>query len=134
MTPDPTTLDDAANGVLEAALGELLVATEALYEALSLDRVATEAEPDELLAAYHERERSFERLRTTPRPAGWRPSAVARACLERIRELDGEMLALGEASATALRGERHGLQRRRQAIHSQLSGEREQPRLITVKA
>ena len=125
---------DALEGHVEAALAGLCVATEALHALLSLERVTTDAEPAELAAAYCARERSFEQLRSIPRPADWTPSAAARACLERIRELDAEMLALGEASATALRGERNGVQRRRQAIHSQLAGERAGPRVITVKA
>ena len=131
---NPASTQGAASGDFEAALGELLVATETLHEMLSLDRVTTDLEPEELAAAYLGREQSFERLRSIDRPAAWTASAAARACLERIRELDGEMLALGGASVTALRGERHGLARRRQAIHSQLAGDRDEPRLITVKA
>ena len=131
---NPTSQEDGPHGDFEVALGLLRVATESLHALLSLDRVTTDTEPAELAAAYRERELCFDRLKSIQRPAGWSPSAAARATLERIHALDDEMLALGKAGATALRGERHGMQRRRQAIQSQLAGERSEPRLIAVKA
>lgn len=128
--------DEVSGCAVEAAVRELLEATLALVETLSMDpgTGGKEPAPEELAAAFRVREQRFERLRALPRPPDWVATAATRACLERVRELDASMLAFGEASAVALRGERHGLQRRRQAIHSQLARDRAEPRLLTLKA
>lgn len=119
---------------LEAAVAALLVSTEALHRALAIELAEGESDGAALAAAFEARARAFESLRAGHDPERWDPSSAIRAALERVRALDDEMLVLGMAGAASLQGERHGLQRRRSAMHAQLTRDRDEPRLIAVKA
>ena len=115
-------------GGFEHACLALLGATEALADCIMAD-----VEAEELAAAFEARDSAFVALRAITRQ-GAAPNAAGRAALDRIRQLDEAMIAAGESLVGALRDERHDLHRRRSAIQAHASREREEPRLVTVKA
>ena len=114
-------------GLLDAVKG-LLDATEALHDA-----VVAAVDPKSLDSALLRRDIAFELLRECADQETILPPA-ARACLDRVKALDEEMLEHGIAVVGQLRGERRSVQRRRSAIQAHAKRERGEPRLLTVKA
>lgn len=117
-----------AGGPLDQALAALREVTERLNECVSGD-----ASPEDLSAAYHERESSFDAVRGLV-ASGEALGAEGRAQLRRVRELDVALIALGAARSDTVREARRDLARRRNAIHAHGSREREAPRALTLKA
>ena len=113
---------------LEAHATRLLAATEALHRALDPD-----GPTDALRAAWHDRVTAFEAFRDAIE-AGDPVGPSVRACIDRVRELDAELIGEGARLVSAIRSERHGLDRRRAAIQAHGSRERPEPRAVIVKA
>lgn len=117
---------------LDAALLELLDATEALCAALADDSPA-EAWAERLAR----RDRAFaevERAATLPGGGRGAPGAGGRACLERIAELDAAILQAGGQELARVQRERLALGGRRRAVSAHALQPRETPRVVTVKA
>ena len=106
----------------------MLESTESIHQALLGD-----GDLEALLPAYEARESAFEELRVTV-GTGARVDAASRAALDRMHELDSEILALGFSRADAIRNEQQALRRRRSAIKAHGSRERIEPKVLTIKA
>lgn len=113
---------------IEEIAVDLLDASEAIHAAL-----LGSGDLDSLGLAYDQRASAFGELQGAC-PVGTELSIAARACIDRVRALDHEIFGLGAGAVEALRGERNALQRRRSAIQAHATREREEPRLITLKA
>ena len=124
------TLDRDGRSVnrLERAAQELLEATEALHAGVTGD--IGNADLDRL---FERRERAFAGLRCLVGDGG-ESGPGFRARLARIRVLDREILELGSALVSRVRGQRQALQRRRSAVQAHASRNRGEPRLVTMKA
>lgn len=116
----PSELDRAALVLLEV--------TEGLAECLM-----EEAGAEALAAAYERRDAAYRSL-CAAAADGTAASPAGRAALARVQQLDEAMMAAGSALIEALRGERRGLSRRRSAAQAHAGREREEPRLLTLKA
>lgn len=126
---DASDLSDSAGtpSVLDRAALVLLEVTEGLAEC-----VMEEAEAEALEAAYERRDAAYQALCAAA--DGTVASPAARAALARVQQLDEAMMSAGSALVEALRGERRGLSRRRSAAQAHAGREREEPRLLTLKA
>jgi len=113
---------------LEACATQLLSATEGLHDAL-VDEASTEAVGE----AFAKRVAAFEALRVAVESGG-RVGPTVRACLDRVRALDAELIGRGAELASAAQTERHALGRKRAAIQAHGSRERPEPRAVIVKA
>ena len=116
----------------EASLFALLEATEALWASL-----ADGASPDVQVERLARRERAFAEVEQASSAArGGRPvpGAGARACLDRIAELDAAILQAGRAELDRLQRERLALGGRRRAVTAHGLQPRETPRVVTIKA
>lgn len=120
--------DHAEQRGVESTLSELLEATQALF-----DRVAEDAPVSQLDAAYAQRSDAFEALR---RLAEGSPLKAPRAVrlIERICELDAELLEGAQQLASDLRADRSTITRARHAITAHTAKERSEPRLLAVRA
>lgn len=118
-----------ASGPVVALLEELLAATEEI-RAGALGETALER----LVEAHARRDRAYHALVAGVDPARFVPCDRARTLLAQIRELDAELIRLGERLPRALRGRRHALQRRRSALQAHAARERDEPRVVTLKA
>ena len=123
---------DLPAGVLEESVFELLAATELLWQALA---ESSPSEDWDLLL-----ERRGAALRSLAQGVAGDSGTLsvipvaARACLERIAELDGAILQTGGEALLQLQKERMDLGRRRRAVLAHGLQEREMPRAVTVKA
>ena len=117
---------------LEAPLLELLAATESLFAALAGTQSREEWETflDRRSLAFTELERVTSAERGVRSPV----TAAARACLDRIAELDGAMLVAGREGLVRLQQERLALGSRRRAVLAHGVREREVARAVAVKA
>ncbi|HEB90954.1 MAG TPA: hypothetical protein ENI85_15375 [Deltaproteobacteria bacterium] len=113
---------------LDGALQALLEATEALHEG-----VTGGIGESDLDGLFERRKRAFEDLRRRVGEGG-EPGPGGRARLVRIRSLDREILELGAALVSQVRGQRQALQRRRSAVQAHTTRDRSEPRLVTMKA
>ncbi len=116
---------------LERAALELLEATEALHVGVTRD--VGEAGDVDLDRLFARRKGAFEDLRRLVEEGG-EPGPDVRARLARIRVLDREILELGSALVSQVRGQRQALQRRRTAVQAHTTRDRGEPRLVTMKA
>ncbi len=117
---------------LETPLLALLAATESLFAAL-----AGTQSPEEWEAFLDRRRLAFAELeRVSSAERGARPpvTAAARACLDRIAELDRAMLDAGREGLVRLQQERLALGSRRRAVLAHGVREREVARAVAVKA
>ena len=117
---------------LETPLLALLAATEALFQAL-----AGPQSPEAWNACLERRNLAFAELeRAASGERGARPpvTAAARACLDRIAELDAAMLVAGRDGLARLQQERLALGGRRRAVLAHGVREREVARAVAVKA
>lgn len=117
---------------LETPLLALLAATESLFAAL-----AETEPPEEWEASLDRRNRAFAELEQASSAeciASAPVTAAARACLERIAELDGAILAAGREGLVRLQQERIALGSRRRAVQAHGVREREIARAVAVKA
>ena len=117
------------SGVAPAAQA-LLVATEALHAAVTS---AEGVDASELAMLDEARTRAFDALAGACE-AGLVVTSAVRATIARVRALDAEIIAHGQAVAAALREERGDLMRRRAAIQGHAQRARSEPRVIAVKA
>ena len=113
---------------IDAMASELLAVTEEIHSGLM-----EAGEVDRATSAFDRREILFSQLQRAS-AEGEALSAGGRTSIDRVRALDAEILALGDQRVEKIRGERHGLLRRRSAIAAHSRREREEPRLITLKA
>jgi len=116
-----------SHSALDRAALALLDVTEGLAECIMDD-----AEAELLASAFERRDVAYQALCSVA--DGSAPSPAARAALERVHQLDEAMMAAGTSLLEALRGERRGLSRRRSAVQAHAGREREEPRLLTLKA
>ncbi len=116
----------------EASLLRLLEATESLWTALA-DSAPAEVW-EERIAGREAAYLAVERAASTPEGGRRAVGAVARACLERIAELDGAMLGAGREELARMQRERVALGSRRRAVLAHGQKPREAPRAVTVKA
>ena len=127
-------MPNAANQekIEEAAWG-LLASTEKLFEA-----VAEGAEAEVLAEVYSGREAAFSAFRDAVEIAGGpgrAPLSVqAKASLKRVADFDTDLIAAGTTLVGALQDEKRELGRVRSAIQKHAVREREQPRVLTIKA
>lgn len=126
--------------LLETPLLALLAATESLFATLagtpSLEGSLAES-PEDWTALLDRRNTAFAELeQAASRDAGARPpvTAAARACLERIAELDRALLDAGREGLVRLQQERLALGSRRRAVLAHAVREREIARAVAVKA
>lgn len=119
--------------LIEEAATVLLSSTETLMEA-----VAEGAEAEVLSEVYSGREAAFEIFRAAIEGGGGPGKAPlsehARECLQRVSSFDADLIAAGTTLADALRDEKKELGQVRSAIQKHSVREREQPRLLTIKA
>jgi hypothetical protein len=124
--------DEHEKAVEEAAL-VLLTSTEKLIEA-----VAEGAEAEVLAEVYSGREAAFVIFRDAVEVAGGPKSAPisahSRDCLQRVASFDADLIAVGATLVDALRDEKKSLGQARSAIQKHSVREREQPRVLTIKA
>lgn len=92
-----------------------------------------DASPEALSQAYDLREAAFEVLKSAIE-SGESLDAAGRAHVARVRELDAALVEAGAALSESTRGERQDLQRARSVIQAHAARERDQPRLVAVKA
>ncbi len=118
---------------IEQAASVLLSSTEKLMEAL-----AEGAEAEALAVVYSGREAAFTIFRDAVETAGGPKvasiSVHARDCLQRISSFNADLIAVGTTLVDALRDEKKELGQVRSAIQKHSAREREQPRLVTIKA
>lgn len=117
---------------LEMPLLALLAATESLFATL-----AETPSPEDWTALLERRNAAFADLeQAASRAAGARPpiTAAARACLERIAELDRAILDAGREGLVRMQQERLALGCRRRAVQAHGVRERELARAVAVKA
>lgn len=117
---------------LESPLLALLAATESLFAVL-----AESQSPEEWDAVLDRRSLAFaevERAASAEQSARSPVTAAARACLDRIAELDAAMLVAGQDGLARLQQERLALGGRRRAVLAHGMREREVARAIAVKA
>ena len=113
---------------LDRAAVDLQRATEGLTAAL-----LGEVSPERLVDAQAVRDEAFRALRTRIE-SGERLGETGQAMLQRVRELDVELIALGKTLQQAIQGERRDLSRRRRTIGAHARRERGTARALTVKA
>lgn len=117
---------------LETPLLALLAATESLFAGL-----AEAPSPEDWTALLDRRNTAFADVeQAATLAAGARPfvTAAARACLERIAELDRALLEAGREGLVRLQQERLALGSRRRAVQAHGVRERELARAVAVKA
>lgn len=117
---------------LETQLLALLAATESLF-----DSIAGSESPEDWAALLERRVAAFTALQQAASGGGGirRPvTAAARACLERIGELDRALLDAGREGLARLQQERLALGNRRRAVSAHGVRERDLARAIAVKA
>lgn len=123
----------AAEKTIDQAALVLLESTEQLFEA-----VAEGADADALVEVYSGREAAFAVFRDAVESAGGPQCAPiserARESLQRVAFFDADLIAAGTSLVEALRGEKRDLARVRSAIKKHSVREREQPRVVTIKA
>ena len=116
---------------LETPLLALLAVTESLFATL-----AGTPSPEDWTALLERRNTAFADLEhAASRDAGPRTpvTAAARACLERIGELDRALLEAGREGLVRLQQERLALGSRRRAVQAHGVRERELARAVAVK-
>jgi hypothetical protein len=113
---------------VDRAASDLQRVTEELATALLGDVM-----PGQLVAAHAARDQAFGALRARVE-AGERLGEAGQEALRMVRELDVELIALGETLQQTIRGERRDLARRRRTIAAHARRERVLPRALTVKA
>lgn len=144
----------ALHSALGRAVKELLTATEALSESLARTFVVsfTEASQEDefgsesgtesedvgtglmlLTQAYAAREEAFEAVEAAA-AGGAAADAATRSMLNRIAELDREMLKSGAAEFGVVRDALQTISKQRCAVAAHQAREREGPRLIAIKA
>ena len=118
---------------IEEAAFVLLSSTEKLMEA-----VVEGAEAEVLAEVYSGREAAFAIFRDAVELAGGPKSAPisghARECIQRVSSFDADLIAAGTTLVDALRDEKNELGHVRSAIQKHSVRERQQPRLLTIKA
>ena len=119
--------------IIEDAACVLLSTTESLMEA-----VAEGAEPELLAEGYSDRAAAFLFFRESVEGAGGPGNAPisshTRDCLQRVSSFDADLIEVGTTLVDALRDEKKELGQVRAAIQKHSVREREQPRVVTIKA
>ncbi|MFK7898868.1 MAG: hypothetical protein AB8G23_23765 [Myxococcota bacterium] len=122
-----------AEKTIEEAAALLLASTETLFEA-----IAEGMEPVLVAEVYSGREAAFHVFRDAVEAAGGPQlapiNAQARDALSRISSFDADLIAAGTALVEGLRDEKKELGRVRSAIGKHSVRERDQPRVVTIKA